>query len=350
MKVRFASSKERSPDQENGLKVLYGPSRRVAYKLRWYLILLLVGSPLLWVFGRLGFDALQLEVPAQLSVATTELRALDSGTVQSLPVKAGQRVQPGQLLVQLDNPDWRLRMQQLQPANQTAKDRLGRSAKALQLDSIGLQGQMVDLFRSLQQQGAISTAELLQSKVQLNGQRLGLLDLQRRLRLDRFQVEGDPIQILRDQRERDWLATRLRQLSFRASELGRVEEVLVNPGENVGPGTLLMRIERPREPLLWIYLKPAHALEAQPGNLLEVRMPDGSWRQAQVLQQADLARRLPPGLHNALGSEGLALQVPARFLQPLPPLWHVDQLPLQVRFPFRWPWLRPAGASPQPRP
>ena len=55
MKVRFASSKERSPDQENGLKVLYGPSRRVAYKLRWYLILLLVGAAASGLSGGLHF-------------------------------------------------------------------------------------------------------------------------------------------------------------------------------------------------------------------------------------------------------------------------------------------------------
>ena len=48
-------------------------------------------------------------------------------------------------------------------------------------------------------------------------------------------------------------------------------------------GTLLMRIERTEEPLLWIYLQPKHAIYAQPGQRVDVRMPDGSWQEAAVL-------------------------------------------------------------------
>ncbi len=338
MKVRFASSKERSPDLEQGLKVLYEPSRRVAYRLRWYLILLLVASPLLWMAGRLGLAALQQRAPAQLALATTELRAPDSGRVEQVAVRPGQRVQAGQLLVQLDNPQWRLRLNQLRPPNPAGPDHLGRSALALQGDSIGLQGQMVDLFRSLHHQGGLSSAELLAAEVQLKVFQVGLLDLQRRLRQERFQVEGDPIATLREDRERTWLTARLGELGLRATTGGRVMEVLVSPGENVGPGSLLVRLERPDPPRLWIYLRPDQASWAQPNRIVEVQMPNGRWLQAQVLAMPDLARRLPPGLLAPLGSEGLTLQVPARFLEPLAARWQVDQLPLQVRFPHRWTW------------
>lgn len=338
MKVRFASSKERSPDLEQGLKVLYGPSRRVAYRLRWYLILLLVASPLLWVGGRLGLAALQQRAPAQLALATTELRAPDSGTVERVLVQAGQRVQAGQLLVQLDNPQWRLRLNQLRPPQPAGPDRLGRSALALQGESVGLQGQMVELFRSLHQQGGLSSAELLAAEVQLKVFQVGLLDLRRRLRQERFQVEGDPIASLREERERTWLQARLGQLGLRARTGGRVMEVMVSAGENVGPGSLLVRLERPEPPRLWIYLRPDQASWAQPNRTVGVQMPNGQWRQAQVLTTADLARRLPSGLPAPLGLEGLTLQVPARFLGPLPAQWSVDQLPLQVLFPHPWPW------------
>ena len=338
MKVRFASSKERSPDLEQGLKVLYGPSRRVAYRLRWYLILLLVASPLLWVAARLALTALQQQAPAQLALATTELRAPDSGQVLQVAVGPGQRVQAGQLLVQLDNPQWRLRLDQLRPPKAASPDRLGRSALALQRDSIDLQGQMVDLFRSLHQQGGLSSAELLAAEVQLKVFQVGLLDLQRRLLQERFQLQGSPIESLREERERAWLTARLGQLGLRAPTGGRVIEVLVAPGEAVGPGSLLVRLESNGAPRLWIYLRPDQASWAQPNRLVEVQMPDGRWRPAQVLGPANLARRLPPGLPAPLGSEGLTLQVPARLLEPLPPRWQVDQLPLQVRFPRPWPW------------
>jgi len=344
MKVRFDSSKELRPDQDNGLKVLYGPSKRVAYRLRWYLILALVLSPLVYVFGRITLDLLRVEVPAQLQVPSTEIRALESGTIADVGVEVGERVEPGDLLLRLDNPDWRLRLDQLKPASVDNPNGLGNSATSLQNSTVRLQGQVVQLFKGLHREGATSSAELLRSEVDLNMQRLALLELERRLRQERFQVEGEPIQNLRDGRERDWLAARLDLLSIRADNPGRVSELLVNKGESVGPGTLLMRVERAEEPLLWIYLRPRDAQLARPGGSVEVRMPDDSWLKARILQQADLARLLPRGLRSSvggeglasLGADGLALQLPARFEKALPLQWRVDQLPVKVRFPRPW--------------
>jgi multidrug resistance efflux pump len=344
MKVRFDSNKELRPDQDNGLKVLYGPSKRVAYRLRWYLILALVLSPLVYVFGRITLDLLRVEVPAQLQVPSTEIRALESGTIADVRVEVGERVKPGDLLLRLDNPDWRLRLDQLQPASVDNPNGLGNSATSLQQSTVKLQGQVVQLFKRLQREGAISSEEYLRSEVDLNMQRMALLDLERRLRQERYQVVGEPIQNLRDLRERESLSARLDLLALRADNPGRVSELLVNKGESVGPGTLLMRIERAEEPLLWIYLRPRDAELARPGGSVEVRMPDDSWLKARILQQADLARLLPRGLRSSvggeglasLGADGLALQLPARFEKSLPIQWRVDQLPVKVRFPRPW--------------
>jgi multidrug resistance efflux pump len=259
-------------------------------------------------------------------------------------VEVGERVEPGDLLLRLDNPDWRLRLDQLQPASADNPNGLGNSATSLQNSTVRLQGQVVQLFKGLHREGATSSAELLRSEVDLNMQRLALLELERRLRQERFQVEGEPIQNLRDGRERNWLAARLDLLSIRADNPGRVSELLVNKGESVGPGTLLMRVERAEEPLLWIYLRPRDAELARPGGSVEVRMPDDSWLKARILQQADLARLLPRGLRSSvggeglasLGADGLALQLPARFEKALPLQWRVDQLPVKVRFPRPW--------------
>jgi multidrug resistance efflux pump len=316
----------------------------VAYRLRWYLILALVLSPLVYVFGRITLDLLRVEVPAQLQVPSTEIRALESGTIADVGVEVGERVEPGDLLLRLDNPDWRLRLDQLQPVSADNPNGLGNSATSLQNSTVRLQGQVVQLFKGLHREGATSSAELLRSEVDLNMQRLALLELERRLRQERFQVEGEPIQNLRDGRERDWLAARLDLLSIRADNPGRVSELLVNKGESVGPGTLLMRVERAEEPLLWIYLRPRDAELARPGGSVEVRMPDDSWLKARILQQADLARLLPRGLRSSvggeglasLGADGLALQLPARFEKALPLQWRVDQLPVKVRFPRPW--------------
>ena len=336
MKIRFNSDKERNPTQDGGLKVLYAPGKRGAFRLRWYLILLLISSPLLWVFGRLGVGYLRVEAPAQIEVPVVELRAREAGTVAELLVKAGDHVQPGQRLLSLDNPVWRLRIQQLQPGEVPVASSPSTEALQLQQRAIELARQRVNQVQALLAQGAATRGELLNAQAELNTQQQVLLDLQARLRAQRSQAEGDPLQLLREDRERQWLQSRLDGLQFTASEEGRVAEVLVSVGENVGPGTLLLRLERSAEPLLLIYLEPRFAGYAEPGHPLEVRMPDGSWRSARVLQAADSARRLPAGMQKPFTVSQMGLLVPAEFEQPLPPLWRVDQLPLKVRFPHDW--------------
>ena len=79
MKIRFSSPKEQQPTREQGLKVLYAPGKRLAFKLRWYLILLAVTSPLLWLVGRALLSVWLIEAPAQLLLPASELRAREPG-------------------------------------------------------------------------------------------------------------------------------------------------------------------------------------------------------------------------------------------------------------------------------
>lgn len=340
MQVRFSHPKERQPEREHGLRVLYGPSRRLGFRWRWYLILALVSSPLLWLVGRLLLGAIWQEAPAQLTLASEEIRAVESGRVETLPVRSGARVQAGQVLVRLRNPEWELRLRQLE-TNAAAAPGRGTAAagapglaaeRALQQRAIALQGRTVQLYRSLERSGGFSRAELLQAETQLTNQRLAGHALERRLQQEQDQRQGTPLEGQRSEQERRWLSTRLSQLVQRASHGGRVAELLVTPGENVGPGTLLMRLERPEAPQLWIYLQPRSGLQAWPGRPLAVQLPDGSWRRARVSGTADLARRPPAGLSADSRDTALALRVPARFEAPLPPRWRIDQLPLKVRF------------------
>lgn len=338
MKVHFNSPKKRDPDQDNGQKVMYGPAKRMGYQLRWYLILALVGSPLVWLLVRLLNGLVYVDAPAQVALSTHEVRAIESGRVEELPVKPGGKVDKGELLVRLENPDWHLRHRMLQSllkagaAQPNSSD--NETERQLQAEAIALQNRTVSLYRTLERRGGIASVEVLNAETQLNKQRVAQQALERQIKQERFQRVGTPADASRAAEEQRWLHQRLQRLSHTASAPGRVMEVLVGQGENVGPGTLMMRLEQPEPPLLWIYLQPHKSANAWPGRRVEVNMPDGSWRPAEILGQADLAKRVPPGLNNnRSGNQDLSLRVPARFIEPLPARWRIDQLPLTVRFP-----------------
>lgn len=94
-----------------------------------------------------------------------------------------------------------------------------------------------------------------------------------------------------------------------------------------------MRIERQEDPLLWIYLEPQNISYAAIGQALRVRMPNGDWLEAHVVQAVDSAGRTPTVLRGPFTASEMGLQVAARFDHPLPAKWRIDQLPLNVRFP-----------------
>ncbi|MBV6824634.1 HlyD family secretion protein [Pseudomonas sp. PD9R] len=340
MKIRFDSRKELSPTQEQGLSVLYAPGKRTAFRVRWYLILFLVASPLIWLGGKLAYGMLMIDAPAQLRLPILEVRARDAGRVEQLLVITGDQVRVDQPLVNLDNPEWRARLSQLaamptSPAK-PAVNKLGGSERQLLRTRIGRAQEHIRVLEDLVLRGAVSPGEVLAAKSELDSFRADLLAFERREQLASQAPVSEQREVTQQNAEQQWLKTRLAALPVKAAQSGRVAEVLVNPGENVGAGTLLMRIERQEDPLLWIYLEPLNITYAGIGQPLRVRMPNGDWLNAHVVQAVDSAGRTPTVLRGPFAASEMGLQVAARFDRPLPARWRIDQLPLNVRFPTDW--------------
>lgn len=340
MKIRFDSRKELNPTQEQGLTVLYAPGKRMAFRVRWYLILLLVASPLIWLGGKLAYGMLMIDAPAQLRLPILEVRARDAGRVEQLFVMAGEQVQVDQPLVNLDNPEWRARLSQIaaMPASKApvGSPKLDGRERQLLRTRIGRAEQRVRTLEELVSRGAVSRGEVLAAESELDSFRADLLAYERREQQARQSPVSAEREIAQLSAEQQWLKTRLAALSVKAAQSGRVAEVLVTPGENVGAGTVLMRVERLDDPLLWIYLEPMNISYAAIGQPIRVRMPDGEWLAAHVVQAVDSAGRTPTVLRGPFAASEMGLQVAARFDQPLPPRWRIDQLPLSVRFPTDW--------------
>lgn len=329
MKIKFLSTKERNPTEEQGLQVLYAPGKRAAFRLRWYLILLAVLSPLLWLAARWTFALWLVEAPAQIHLPSSELRAREGAQVAELRVQPGQPVEAGQLLVRLDNPEWRARRYLLTAADDAPgaaeQDALARERALLEVLLSRAEARLEHLQR-LFDKGAATRGELLAAADQRDARLRDIYQLAQRARSaespDRRQREL----------ERAWLDNRLQALELRAERAGKVSEILVAPGENVGPGTALLRLEHDGEPEVWIYLDPRHAAATAVGRSLTLVFPDGSKLPAQVVRMTDEAVPVPTELRQAFSAPARSLQVIARVDQ-LPARWRIDRLGLKARFP-----------------
>lgn len=337
MKIRFSSPKEQQPTQEQGIKVLYAPGKRLAFKLRWYLILLAVTSPLLWLLGRAVLSVWLIEAPAQLLLPSSELRAREPAQVLNLLVKPGDRVSSGQLLMQLDNPEWRARLALLgevaSPSTLTVQDeQLLQNERAILLR---LQDNAARHLRQLQPLlvvGAATQGEVQAAADELSRRQLDVLQFDQRravlLPEDRGLVER--------QLERQWLQARLQGLAVRTDEAGIISEILVGEGENVGPGTLLMRVQHNDEMFLWVFLEPRHIDYAVPGQALSLGLPDGTWLAGEVERLVEDTAATPYELRPAFAATDRRLLVLARLKEPLAERWKVNRLGLVARFKHRW--------------
>ncbi|TAL77339.1 MAG: biotin/lipoyl-binding protein [Burkholderiaceae bacterium] len=341
MKVRFDSSKERRPMHEQGVKVLYGSSKRVAFRLRWYLILFLVLSPLMWFAGNMAYGAFVVHAPAQLLLPIIEVRARDAAQISRLAVRDGDQVKKGQLLVQMDNPEWRRRLDQLNAMSmpsESSSSAVSARLKNVLRRELGRAQQRLSLAESLLKDGAATHAEVLSAATERDRAQADLFSFEQQ----QYQQREQP-GVVRDialrEAEAKSLQDRLQALRVVAHEPATVVDVLVNEGENVGPGTLLMRLERPVKPSIMVYLQPADAKYGQTGQPLEIGLPDGTWLDARVQDSADRTRRLPDELREPFSAAQSGLLVSVAVDGEFPKRWLVDHLTLKARFPHNLPHL-----------
>jgi len=333
MKIRFDSPKEARPTEDGGLRVIYAPGKRMAFRLRWYLLMLLVASPLLWLGGSWLLGVERIEAPARIYVPTLQVRAFDAGQVREVMVTPGQPVQAGELLLRLDNPEWRERLALLAESGDAPGADAGqlpaRERRVLQAALAAAERRLAEA-RRLFAMGAATRGEVLEAEAEGTARQQQLLQFEQR------QIQPEPADQRQRRLEREWLEQRLAGLEVRAPEAGRVVGVEVVPGERVAPGLPLLSLEREHQVQMWVYLPARHAAYAHPGQPLTLLLPDGSRRAAMVTRQVYDTAQVPEELLPPFSSTARTLLVLVTPRDPLPPMWRINNLGLQVRFERDW--------------
>lgn len=330
MKVRFDSPKETRPAEERGLQVLYAPGKRMAFRLRWYLLLLLVASPLLWLAGHWLLGLARIEAPARLYVPSLQVRAFAAAQIREILVEPGQLVARDQLLMRLDNPEWRQRLALLADSGEDGAAAPPASERELLGKTLADAERRVGEARRLLALGAATRGELFRLESERDARRLELLQFEQRL------APPEPAAVAQRRLERRWLEQQLAGLEVRAPEAGRVQDIQVGAGESVAAGLPLLTLERHQQEQVWVYLPARHAAYAQPGQELSLRLPDGSWQAARVVRPVHDTARVPAELLPPFASTARTLLVLVEPTEALAELWRINQLGLQARFPRDW--------------
>jgi multidrug resistance efflux pump len=352
MKVSF-HKQERDPAVVQGLQVPYAPARRRAAQWRWYLILLIVSSPLLFFLFKMVKSFVIVDGQGFISLERVAVNSTSDGIVQTILVKTGQDVSRGEVLARLYDPHLANQKALLEselealghhPApSAAAREQLVRRRLGLTRAILNTRSDNLRNVQALVEQGAATVAEL-----RLAGER------RNQAQMDYDQALFESQKLKEDQRRPDLgldnpgdgsgrlqIQAKLKALAQEQGLLvqvapynGRILDVFAIQGQALSPGAPILLLGRSDKPSVVAYLAPRYVKYAQIGRQATVTLADGQKLQARVRENANLTKRLPADLSSPIGSRDLMLLVNLELLAPLPDAQWVDGLPVSVRFQY----------------
>jgi multidrug resistance efflux pump len=355
MKVRFRSPKQQAPEREQGMRVSYAPAKRVMARWRWYLILILVSLPLIYLVGQILYGWLIVSAPGYVTLRKTPVNSQIAGVLLDLRVRTGETVSAGAVLARLQSEAMDGREAVL-TAEREARERALAAAPKLSFDHsrtqrrLSLAAEMVayrrrnrDDVQFLFEQGAATRAELQAAENRLHEALLNYENVEADLARMQAQIvrasatgEDELVRLQVVRAELAALHQAREALILHSPSAGRVLELLAEAGQSLAPGDPILLLGDTSQPEIVAYLDSRYAAYADKGQPVTVQFQNGLSVPGIVIRVPEMTRRLPAAVSSPMGSRENRLLVPIQLLPGGTPEHLVEGLPVTVRFPFRF--------------
>ena len=288
-----------------------------------------------WI-GTVERGSLTREVRGPGSLVPKVIRwipAESGGRVERIVAKPGVQVEPGTVLVEVSNPELAEQVEAARWAVEAAQ--ADRDSLAAELDRSLLEAQaslatlrsdaesagiQAEAEKELSERGIVSViqyrqsqmrVELLQTRLRLEGERIERL---RASNIARLAAEGARVEQARRlvRRRQD----QLEGLRILAGMTGVLQEIAVEPGQQVSLGGNVARVAQPEELIAELRIAEAQAREIQIDQLVRVDTRNGivsgsvvridpAVQNATVQVDVTLTGELPPGVRPDLSVDGM---------------------------------------------
>ena len=104
MKISFQTEKQKDPTKNDGFKVVYAPVKRFAFKIRWYLLLSLILSPLVVFSWYIIKQQILITADGILTTDPILIVSTEEGFISSINVIPGEIVQSQTKLIKMHSP------------------------------------------------------------------------------------------------------------------------------------------------------------------------------------------------------------------------------------------------------
>jgi HlyD family secretion protein len=254
------------------------------------------------------------------------------GRVEQVHLDPGVEVAPETIILELTNPETEQQLEDARLALESAEaelanlkvqlesDLLNQQAEAARVESDFQEAQLqVEANETLNEDGLVPEIDLKRSRIraeqlerrhELEQRRLEKAEESARARLDAQRAQLSQARALLQLRQQE-----IESLEVRAGIGGVLQEVPVEVGERVQPGTVLARVAKPDELKAELRIAETQAKDIQVGlpaqidtrnGVVEGRVSriDPAVREGTVLVDVELTGELPPGARPDLSVDG----------------------------------------------
>lgn len=341
MKVSFESPQQRDPELRNGLRIPYPPEKRVFPRWRWWLLLLIVFIPLLYLGFRLTEGYFYRSSLGIVEFEKVNLTCPLQARVDSVLCTSGSEIRRGQTLfvitpdAQVENLNL-LRVEQ-QGLVKYSRDTIGldhlRQAVVLAQQEKEYWQEYLSMVQDLFEKGAATRAEVDAAQKNWRGAQNDLIRAQNDL--DRASKFVNPQYAIRLGQIREEIALITHApTKVLAPTNGIVISLYANSGQKVNSGTLLATLADSDSIRLVAFVDPKLLNTIHHKQRIEIRFPNGYRTRAALKGDPKLVQNLPHALGTPFVAPSAYLRVELQPLEKIPGTLLLDGMPFSVD----WGW------------
>lgn len=320
MKIRFDKFEQQQADVDKGVRISYGGSKRYLASWRWYFILVIICSPLIFFLIKFATYFFLVQGTSYIEVHHVDVRATENGYVKKISVKSMQQVNSATLLFAIEQPDLAEKEETLSSELSYLMNNKGNhliGTKQTSIDDIDDQKaymkKRLDNFIQLFNQGAATDAEVKTARFQYQA----VLEHMNTIARPTLDVESQEKnnRIRQLILEKNQLNRRLKLMSAYAPVEGKISDILVSEGEYVSRGDLVVTIMKNGKALINTYLGPEYIEYAEVGRMANVRFANGEKVLARVVTVPSLTKPIPLDAITSFGTRDRAIFLQLEFME-----------------------------------
>lgn len=342
MRINFKTEKQKNPTRNDGFNVIYAPAKRLAFKLRWYLLISLIISPILFFTWYMIENRVLISAEGILTSEPIQINASQSSFVLDIKVIAGEKVNDKQIIIQLTSPKIEQQYNFLSAQYKTFKAHHNNGLKSLE----ALYLRKISTYKA-----AKYAQQKINKEFKVYGEQ-GILPLTDRLLIEQNSVaiEGLYQQALIDYESavnehlNGQLANTLLNIELALSDLetkkklltilspknGTINQVFVKQGEFISEGNPLFSISNLTQSVIHVYLSPERMNFAEIGQTANITLPNGDEFVGTINRPTQMSEKLPSILSGPFDGHKPAIKVYLS-LDKQPDVV-IEGLPVGVRF------------------